>query len=107
MVALVIGLVLIFAGIFMDSHPAHEWLIQRITSRSLGTLAPGYAASDRGLMTYTGLVRAFGVIVVSLWIMSWSIEFGGILLVLGVGGFLYLSFRAIRGEVRTYRALKR
>ena len=105
--ALVIGLALLIVGTFMDSTQAHRWLIGHITSRSLGTLAPGYAASDRGLRTYTGLVRAVGIVVLSFWILSWSVEVGGLLLLAGVGGFIYLSIKAIRGEVTTFRALKR
>jgi len=105
MVALVTGLVLIFGGMLMDAN--RIWLIRHVTSRSLGSLAPGYASSDRGVRIYTGLVRALGVIVLSLWVLSWSVETGGLLLIVGAGGFVVLSAIAIAGEVTTYRAIKR
>ncbi|HAF18258.1 MAG TPA: hypothetical protein DCK96_00710 [Chloroflexi bacterium] len=104
MAALVSGLVLIFGGMLMDVN--RVWLIRHVTSRSLGSLAPGYASSDRGVRIYTGLVRAIGVIVLSLWVLSWSVEIGGLLLVAGTGGFVVLSAIAITGEVKTYHALK-
>ena len=62
MVALALGVVLILGGIAMDG--CRGWLISRVTSRSLGTLAPGFAASDRGFQVYSGLVRTVGVVLV-------------------------------------------
>jgi len=91
----------------MDARPAREWLIRSVTSRSLGALAPGYAASDRGIRTYAAIVRSFGLIVVSLWILGLSVEIGGVLLLAGTGAFVIFSVKAIRGEVTTYRDLKR
>jgi hypothetical protein len=104
-VALALGVVLILGGIAMDG--CRGWLISRVTSRSLGTLAPGFAASDRGFRVYSGLVRTVGVVLVSLWLMTLSVGFGGALLIIGAAGFLVYSVIAIVGEVRTYRALKR
>jgi hypothetical protein len=103
--ALALGIVVILAGIVMDGY--RGWLIRQWTSRSLGTLAPGYAAGDRGFRVYTALVRTIGIVLVSLWVMTLSLGFGAVLLLVGAGGFLVFSVIAIVGEVRTYRAVKR
>jgi hypothetical protein len=108
-VALVIGVLLCVAGIALlfNLGGAADVLIRRVTSRSLGELAPGYAASRAGLKVYAVLVLAIGVAVAGLGIADWSVALGGGLLTLGVVVFLVASVIAIVGEVRTYRALKR
>ena len=78
-----------------------------MTSRSLGELAPGYAASPRGFKVYATLVLAIGVAVTGLELTDRSPTAGLIMLVVGVVVFLVASAIAIAGEVRTYRALKR
>ena len=83
------------------------WLIRHVTSRPLGTLPPGFAASDRGFRVYSALVRTLGLALVSLWLMTLSVGFGGVLLIISAAGFLVYSVLAIAGEVMTYRALKR
>jgi uncharacterized membrane protein YjjP (DUF1212 family) len=78
-----------------------DFVIKHVTSRSLGSLAPGYAATQRGYWIYAGLVGSIGVILLAL-------HFGNPwFLLLAVAGFIYGSVAAILGEVRTYRALKR
>jgi hypothetical protein len=101
-VVLGVALLLISLGLAIRSQD----VINRVTSRSLGTLAPGYAATRWGYMVYVGLVQSIGLAVLGL---GWSafrpssIE----LFWIGSGEFVGLSVAAIAGEVKTYRALKR
>jgi len=82
-------------------------LIRRVTSRSLGELAPGFAASRRGLRVYAILLLSIGVTVTGLGITLWSAPVGASLLALGAISFVIASVIAIVGEVETYRSLKR
>jgi hypothetical protein len=108
-VALVIGVLLVLAGFALLSNVAGagDLVIRRVTSRSLGELAPGYAASPGGFKVYATLVLAIGVAVTGLGLADRSAALGVGLLVLGIATFAVASVIAIRGEVRTYRALKR
>lgn len=81
-------------------------VIDRITSRSLGTLAPGFAATRWGFAVYVGLVESIGLAVLGIGLSQrWPSTFN--LFWVGSGEFVGLSIAAIAGEVRTYRALKR
>jgi hypothetical protein len=82
-------------------------VIRRVTSRSLGELAPGFAAKPHGFRTYAVLVLAVGVLAAGLGVVGWSLAVGVTLLVLGAITFVIASVIAIAGEVETYRALKR
>jgi hypothetical protein len=86
---------------------AGDAVIARVTSRSLGELAPGYAASRGGFRIYATLILAIGVAVLGLGIAASSTGLGAALIVLGVAVFIVASIVAIVGELRTYRALKR
>ena len=107
--ALFSGVLLCIVGIALlfNVGGAGDLVIRRVTSRSLGELAPGYAASPGGFKVYSVLVLAIGVAVAGLGIADWSAVLGAGLLVIGVGVFVVASVIAIAGEVRTYRALKR
>ncbi|HVC78755.1 MAG TPA: hypothetical protein VND96_19775 [Candidatus Micrarchaeaceae archaeon] len=106
---LVVGLLISLAGIALLSNVSGvgDFVIRRVTSRSLGELAPGYAASPGGFKVYAALILAVGVAVTGLEITDRSALVGLILLVLGIAAFVIASAIAIAGEVRTYRALKR
>ena len=106
---LVIGILLCLAGIALlfNVGGAGDLVIRRVTSRSLGELAPGYAASPNGFRVYAVLVLAVGVAVTGLEIAGASAVAGLGMLVLGIAAFVVASVIAIVGEVRTYRALKR
>jgi hypothetical protein len=106
---LAIGLLLSAAGIILlfNLAGAAEVVMQRVTRRSLGELAPGYAASRGGFRVYATLVLSIGVAVAGLGITEQSPGIGVGLLVLGLMVFVVASVIAIVGEVRTYRALKR
>jgi hypothetical protein len=82
-------------------------VIRRLTSRNLGELAPGYAASPRGLRAYATLILALGLAVAGVGV-SPSAALAGVLgIALGVATFAIASVIAITGELRTYRALPR
>jgi hypothetical protein len=99
---LVISLVLLF-----DLAGAGTAVIRRVTSRSLGELAPGFAASRFGFRVYAGLVGALGLIVVGIAVAQSSPIAGVTVIAAGLVAFVVLSVIAIRGEVQTYRGLKR
>ena len=106
---LAIGVLLSLIGIALlfNVGGAGDFVIRRVTSRSLGELAPGYAASSGGFKVYAMLVLAIGVAVTGLEIVDRSAFVGLGLLVLGLAAFVVASVIAIVGEVRTYHALKR
>jgi hypothetical protein len=106
---LAIGVLLCLVGIalLLNVGGAADAVIRGVTSKSLGELAPGYAASRGGFKVYATLVLAIGVAVTGLEIADRSAAFGVGLLLLGITAFAIASVIAIVGEVRTYRALKR
>ena len=106
---LIVGALISLAGIALlfNVGSAGDFVIRRVTSRSLGELAPGYAASPAGFKVYATLVLAVGVAVTGLELVDRSAVFGLALLVFGLIVFVVASVIAIAGEVRTYRALKR
>jgi hypothetical protein len=108
-VMLVVGVLLSLAGIALlfNVAGAGDLVVRRVTSRSLGELAPGYAASPGGFKVYAMLVLAIGIAITGLELIDQSALFGLGMLLVGVGAFVVLSVIAIVGEVRTYRALKR
>jgi hypothetical protein len=95
----ILGSVLLVAGVGLLL--ARRWVIRNVTSRSLGSLAAGYAATDRGFVIYALLVIDLGWLVVAIasgWV--W-------LVVAAIVVFVIASIAVIAGEVVTYRALKR
>ena len=104
-----IGVVLSVAGLvlLLNLFGAADEVIRRVTSRSLGELAPGFAASRRGFRIYAVLVLAVGILCVGLAATAIFLPLGAGLLVLGAVVFGIASVIAIVGEVDTYRALKR
>ena len=103
---LALGAVILLAGIAMDQVYVQLFLMRNVTMKPLGSLAPGYAGTVRGYRVYSGLVRSFGAIIAGVGLAA-IIPVGALLFVVGVAAFAYYSVRAIRGEVVTYRALKR
>ena len=99
---LVVALVLL-----LDVAGAGTLVIRRLTSRSLGSLAPGYAASPTGFKIYAALLGAIGLVFVGL-AEAYALPTAGVIAMAGgVVAFVVLSIIVIVGEVRTYRALKR
>jgi hypothetical protein len=98
-----VGVVL--AGNFLGSG---DFVIKHVTSRPLGSLAPGYAASRIGFRVYAGVLAQIGLVIEGVGIAELAPPIAGAIVVaVGVIGFVVLSALAIGGEVRTYRALKR
>jgi hypothetical protein len=106
---LALGLLLCAAGLvlLLNLGGAGDAVIRRVTSQSLGDLAPGFAATRRGFNTYATLVLAIGLFAVGLGVIGWFVPAGTSLIVLGGITFAGASVIAIAGEIETYRALKR
>jgi hypothetical protein len=100
----VLGLGLIIAALVLLL--ARDTVIRRVTSRPLGSLPPGYAATPRGYVNYVFLVFDLGLIVLSIYIATWS-SAGLWFLAGSIALFVFGSFVVILGEVVTYRRLKR
>ena len=109
LVVLGIGILLCIAGVvlLLNLFGAGDIVIRRVTSRSLGELAPGFAASKRGFRTYATLVLSVGILCVALATTAIFVPLGAGLLVLGGVMFGIASVVAIAGEVETYRDLKK
>jgi len=107
-VILAIGVLLSLVGLvlLLNLFGAAEAIIHRATSRSLGDLAPGFAASRRGFRVYAALILAIGILCIGLAVTTRSLPLGAALLVLGAIIFGIASVVAVAGEVETYRALK-
>jgi len=103
LVVLALGIVICAAGLTLlfNLFGAGDHTIRRVTSRSLGELAPGFAASRNGFRTYAVLVVAVGALAIGL-----AME-NAIVLTVSAVVFVVASVVAIAGEVTTYRALKR
>ena len=98
-VLLTIGFALIGASTALMVK--EDFVVKHVTSKSLGSLAPGYAATHRGYYTYARLVGDIGLVLIAL-------HFGNPwFLLLAIAVFIIGSVAAILGEVLTYRALKR
>ena len=96
---LVLGSLFVLASIALFA--ARDFVTRHVTSKSLGSLAPGYAATRRGYYQYASLVGDIGLILVALHFSQlWF-------LLLTFLGFILGSIAVIVGEVVTYRALKR
>jgi hypothetical protein len=104
-VLVVLGAVFLIAGNLVYYN--RQFVIDRLTSRSLGTLAPGYAATQNGIRVYAYLIVSIGLTLVGVGLAPRLPQFGAAGAVGGVIAFVVFSVVAIVGEVRTYRALKR
>ena len=107
MLALGVLLCLVGLVLLLNLFGAGDYVMRRVTSQPLGTLAPGFAATRRGFRTYASLVIAVGVLCVGIGTTGIFIPLAAMLLVLGALIFGIASVVAITGEVETYRALKR
>jgi hypothetical protein len=108
-IILAIGVLLVMAGLvlLLNLFGAADIVMQRVTSKALGELAPGFAASRRGFRIYAVLVLAVGVLCVGLVEAARILPLGAALLVLGALVFGIASVIAIAGEIETYRGLRR
>src|SRR5690242_7906843 len=99
--------ILVLGGVvlLLDLGGAARVLTERVTSRSLGSLAPGYAADRNGLRVYAVLLIAIGAALAGLALATQSPLAGALLFAAGIAGFLVATALVLRGEIRTYRAL--
>jgi len=104
-VLVVLGALFLIAGQLVDRN--RQFVIDRLTSRSLGTLAPGYAATLNGIRVYGVLIDSIGLILLGVGLAPRFPQFGASGAACGIFAFVVFSIVAIVGEVRTYRALKR
>jgi hypothetical protein len=106
---LAIGVLLCIAGfvLLLNVGGAADVVMKRVTSQSLGELAPGFAATRRGFNVYATLVLSIGLFAVGLAVAGWYPPIGASLMVLGGITFAGTSVIAIGGEVETFRGLKR
>lgn len=106
---LALGVLLALAGVvlLLNLFGAGDYVIRRVTSKYLGTLAPGFAASKRGFRIYATLLLAVGIVCLGLGATAWFLPLAAGLLVVGALVFGVASIVAIAGELETYRALKR
>jgi hypothetical protein len=108
-VLLVVGALFALAGavLLLNAGGSADLVKRNVTSRYLGSLAPGFANSPAGFAVYARLLTSIGAIFLGIAIADRFALAGLAVLVLGVAAFIILSVIAVRGELRTYRALKR
>ena len=107
-VLLAIGVLLCAAGLalLVNLLGAGDYVMRRVTSRYLGSLPPGFAASKRGFRIYATLVLAVGLMCVGLSLVERALPLAAGLIVLGAVVFGIASVVAIAGEVETARRPK-
>jgi hypothetical protein len=108
-IVLALGVVFFLVGfvLLLNVLGAGDYVIKHLTSRSLGELAPGFAATKRGMRTYATLLLAVGIVCLGLGGITASIPVAAAMLVIGALTFGVASMVAIAGEVETYRSQKR
>ena len=104
-VLLVFGALLVIAGValLLDLFGAGGFVIRSVTSKYLGSLPPGYAASKSGFRIYALLVLAVGVVCVGFGLTGRLLPIGAALIVIGAVTFGIASVVAITGEYTTSR----
>jgi hypothetical protein len=102
---LVIGVLISVAGVVLlvNLAGAADYVIRHLTSRYLGTLPPGFAASKQGFQVYALLVLGIGLVFLGLGVAASVVTAGIVLIGVGATGFAITSVLAIRGEIATSR----
>ncbi len=105
-VALAIGAVFCLVGLtwLLNVFAAGDYIVRHLTSRYLGSLPPGFAATRRGFRIYCVLIIALGVLFAGLGVAERSVPLAAGLLVIGAIAFGITSMLAITGEIETARA---
>jgi len=108
-VVLAIGILLAVAGLVLlfDVFGAGDYAIRAVTSKYLGSLPPGFAASKRGFGVYATLLIAIGIVCIGLGVAGNLPPIGAGLIVVGAVTFGVASVVAISGEVETARGGKK
>ena len=104
-VVLAIGILLTVAGLVLlfNLFGAGDYVIRTVTSKYLGSLPPGFAASRRGFQVYATLLIAIGIVCIGLGVSGNLLPIGAGLIVIGAVIFGIASIVAISGEVETSR----
>jgi hypothetical protein len=104
---LVIGAVIVVLGavLLANLFGAADMVIKVVTSRYLGSLPPGFAASPGGFRIYAALIIAIGLIFAGFGLAETNATLGAVVFAIGAIGFIVLSVLVIRGEIATYRAI--
>ena len=100
-----VTLAIIGLALLLNLRHSADWVIAHVTSKDLGSLAPGYAASRTGFKVYAAVVVALGAILAGLGLATKHPAGGGLLIAAGALGFVIGSIVIVAGEVSTYRAL--
>jgi hypothetical protein len=108
-VVLAIGILLAVAGLVLlfNLFGAGDYVIRTVTSKYLGSLPPGFAASRRGFQVYATLLISIGIVCIGLGITGALLPIGAGLIVVGAVIFGVASVLAITGEVDTARGGKK
>ena len=101
------GIALLGAVFLVNLFGAGDLVMRGVTSRYLGSLPPGYAASKRGFRVYAALIVAIGLLFAGFGIAESTVALGTLFFATGAVAFVVLSVVVVRGEIATYRALKR
>jgi hypothetical protein len=102
---LVIGALISAAGVVLlvNLVGVGDYVIAHLTSRPLGSLPPGYAASKHGFQVYGLVVLAIGLVFLGVGLAASAVVSGLALLGVGLAAFAFSSVLAIRGEIGTAR----
>ena len=102
---LVTGILISVAGVVLlvNLGGAADYVMRHLTSRYLGTLPPGFAASRQGFQVYALLVLGIGFLFMGLGVAVSAVTAGIVLIGVGLAAFAVTSVLAIRGEVETAR----
>ena len=105
---LVVGAVIALLGVVLlvNLFGAGDLVIRGVTSRYLGSLPPGYAASKQGLRAYAALIVAIGLVFAGFGLAESTVALGSVFFGAGAVAFVVLSVFVIRGEIATYRAMR-
>ena len=108
-VVLAIGILLALAGLvlLLNLFGAGRYVIRTVTSKYLGSLPPGFAASKRGFRVYAILLIAIGIVCIGLGVAANLPPIGAGLVMVGAVTFGIASVVAITGEVETARGGKK
>jgi hypothetical protein len=108
-VLLLVGAIFALVGalLLLNGGGAADFVKRNVTSRYAGSLAPGFANSPAGFAVYARLLTAIGAVFVGIAIADRFALIGLVVIALGLLAFAALSVLAIKGELATYRALKR
>jgi hypothetical protein len=106
---LAVGAVFALAGaaLLLNAGGAADFVMRHVTSRYVGSLAPGYANTRDGFAVYARLLSSIGVVFLGVAVADRFVLVGLGLLLVGLAAFVVLSVIAIRGEMSVYRGLKR